>query len=330
MATEIVGTVGAGRMGRGIAVACALAGHPVLVIDVKSRKPDAFAILAAEVDREILETLAFLAGTGLLGTDQISAVRALVTVVDRADAGAALGKCSIIFEAVPETLEAKREAFAVISEHCRTSALVASTTSTIGVEDLAKLIVGPERFLNAHWLNPGFLMPLVELSPSASTAPETTATMKAWLQGIGKVPVVCRASPGYIVPRIQALACAEACRLVEEGVASAEDVDLAISVGFGLRFVTLGMLEFVDWGGGDILYYALRYMAEHIDKDRFATPQIVTDYMAQGRRGLRDGIGFYDFAGRDIEAYRKAKLGEFVTLLKQRGLMPKYQPSSLK
>lgn len=327
MATETVGTVGAGRMGRGIAVACALAGHPVLVIDVKSRKPDAFAILAAEVDREILETLAFLAGTGLLGTDQIAAVHALVTVVDQASAGAALGKCNIVFEAVPETLEAKREAFTVISDHCPTSALVASTTSTIGVEDLAKLVVGPERFLNAHWLNPGFLMPLVELSPSAATTPETTAAMKAWLKGIGKVPVVCRASPGYIVPRIQALACAEACRLVEEGVASAEDVDLAISVGFGLRFATLGMLEFVDWGGGDILYYALRYMSDAIDKDRFATPQIVTDYMEQGRRGLRDGVGFYDFTGRDIEAYRKAKLGDFVTLLKLRGLMPKYQPS---
>lgn len=330
MATEIVGAVGAGRMGRGIAVACALAGHKVLVIDVKPRSAEAFATLAAEVDQEILEMLGFISGTGLLGADQIASVRALVTVADQAGAASALATCDIVFEAVPETLEAKHDAFAVISEHCRSSALVASTTSTIGVEDLAKLIAEPERFLNAHWLNPGFLMPLVELSPSAATAPETTVAMKAWLQGIGKVPVVCRASPGYIVPRIQALACAEACRLVEEGVASAEDVDLAISVGFGLRFATLGMLEFVDWGGGDILYYALRYMAETIDKDRFATPQIVTDYMEQGRRGLRDGIGFYDFAGRDIEAYRKAKLGEFVTLLKQRGLMPKYQPSTPK
>jgi 3-hydroxybutyryl-CoA dehydrogenase len=292
---EIVGAVGAGRMGRGIAVACALAGHPVQLIDVKLRSPDAFTSLAADANQEILETLAFFVDTGLLGADQIGAVHALITVVD--------------------------------GSHCRHAALVASTTSTIGVEDLAKLIAGPERFLNAHWLNPGFLIPLVELSPSAATAPETTSAMKAWLQGIGKVPVVCRASPGYIVPRIQALACAEACRLVEEGVASAEDVDLAISVGFGLRFATLGMLEFVDWGGGDILYYALSYLSENIDKDRFATPQIVADYMKQGRRGLRDGIGFHDFTGRDINAYRKAKLGEFVMLLKQRGLMPKYQPS---
>jgi 3-hydroxybutyryl-CoA dehydrogenase len=329
MATEreIVGAVGAGRMGRGIAVACALAGYPVHLIDVKPRSADAFTSLAADATREILETLAFFVDTGLLNADQIGAVHALVTLVDQASAGLSLTQCDIVFEAVPETLEAKRDAFAVIGSHCRPTAPVASTTSTIGVEDLAKLIAGPERFLNAHWLNPGFLMPLVELSPSAATAPETTAAMKAWLKGIGKVPVVCRASPGYIVPRIQALACAEACRLVEEGVASAEDVDLAISVGFGLRFATLGMLEFVDWGGGDILYYALSYLSENIDKDRFATPKIVADYMKQGRRGLRDGVGFHDFTGRDIEAYRKAKLGDFVTLLKQRGLMPKYQPS---
>ena len=93
----------------------------------------------------------------------------------------------------------------------------------------------PERFLNAHWLNPAYLIPLVELSPGARTDPAVTARLKAMLEGIGKVPVVCAARPGYIVPRIQALAMNEAARMVEEGVASAEDIDKAIKYGFGFR-----------------------------------------------------------------------------------------------
>ena len=105
-------------------------------------------------------------------------------------------------------------------------------------------------------------MPLVELSPGEHTDPAVTARLKALLEGVGKVPVVCAARPGYIVPRIQALAMNEAARMVEEGVASAEDIDKAIKYGFGFRFAVLGMLEFIDWGGGDILYYASRYLTE--------------------------------------------------------------------
>ncbi len=109
------------------------------------------------------------------------------------------------------------------------------------------------------------------------------------------MPVECTASPGYIVPRIQALAMNEAARLVEEGVATAEDVDKAVKYGFGFRFAILGLLEFIDWGGGDILYYASRYMSEAMDDKRFEAPKIVQDNMAAGRNGLRDGKGFYDY-----------------------------------
>ena len=100
----------------------------------------------------------------------------------------------------------------------------------------------PERFLNVHWLNPAYLIPLVEISPGAATDPAVIAQVKALLEGIGKVPVVCAATPGFIVPRIQALAMNEAARMVEEGVASAEDIDKAIRYGFGFRYAVLGLL----------------------------------------------------------------------------------------
>ena len=112
-----------------------------------------------------------------------------------------------------------------------------STTSTMLVDTLAEFVTHKERFINAHWLNPAYLVPLVEMSPGKHTDPAVTAKLKAMLEGIGKVPVICAARPGYIVPRIQALAMNEAARMVEEGVASAEDLDKAIKYGFGFRFV---------------------------------------------------------------------------------------------
>src|SRR5690606_19590936 len=105
----------------------------------------------------------------------------------------------------------------------------------------------PERFLNAHWLNPAHLIPLVEVSPGPATSVAALESMEALLRLAHKVPVRCAPSAGYIVPRIQALAMNEAARMVEEGVASAEDIDTAVRLGFGLRFSVLGLLEFIDW-----------------------------------------------------------------------------------
>ena len=142
-------------------------------------------------------------------------------------------------------------------------------------------------------------MPLVELSPSAETDPAVAARMKALLQATGKVPVICAARPGYIVPRIQALAMNEAARMVEEGVASAEDIDTAIKYGFGFRFAVLGMLEFIDWGGGDILYYASRYLTQALGNERYAAPEIVERNMREGRIGLTTRKGFLEYENLD-------------------------------
>ena len=129
------------------------------------------------------------------------------------------------------------------------------------------------------------------------------------------MPVVCAARPGYIVPRIQALAMNEAARMVEEGVASAEDIDKAIKYGFGFRFAVLGMLEFIDWGGGDILYYASRYLTQALGNERYAAPEIVERNMREGRIGLKTGTGFLDYDGLDVDAYRRERLKAFVAML---------------
>ena len=315
-----IACLGAGRMGRGIAVAFAYAGHGVAIVDFKPRDATAFAKLADEAMTEVRKTLMTLSRFGLLTASDVDTVMTRVCVVPEAEAGLALAAAAVIFEGVPELLDLKRDALARASRLAGPTPVIASTTSTILVDDISGAVEHPERFLNAHWLNPAYLVPLVELSPGAATDPAITARVKAMLEGIGKVPVVCAATPGYIVPRIQVLAMNEAARMVEQGVASADDIDKAIKYGFGFRFAVLGLLEFVDWGGGDILHYASRYLTGALNSDRYAAPDIIGRNMAEGRIGLRTGQGFLDYSERDIDAYREQRLAAFVDLLKHFGL----------
>jgi 3-hydroxybutyryl-CoA dehydrogenase len=317
---EAIACLGAGRMGRGIAVVFAYAGHTVSLVDFKPRDEAAFRTLRDDALGEVRNVLTTLAGFGLFDPAAVETLMGRVSVVPENDAQAALSSAGIIFEGVPEVLDLKREVLARAAKLAGPESIIASTTSTILVDDLSSAVANPERFLNAHWLNPAFLVPLVEVSPGQHTDPAVTARVKALLESVGKVPVVCAARPGYIVPRIQALAMNEAARMVEEGVASAEDIDKAIKYGFGIRFATLGMLEFIDWGGGDILYYASRYMTRALGSERYAAPEIVERNMAEGRRGLRDGAGFLDYEGLDVEAYRRERLKAFVELLGHFGL----------
>ncbi len=319
-ARPAIACLGAGRMARGIAVVFAYAGHRVSILDVKAREQAAYAEQSAAAIAEVRSILATFADFGLLPANAVDGVLARVSVVRERDAAAVLAQAAVVFEAVPEVLELKRQVLARLSP-LAPSSIIASTTSTILVDALAGAVAMPERFLNAHWLNPAFLVPLVELSPGTRTEPGVTQRLQALLESIGKVPVVCAARPGYIVPRIQALAMNEAARLVEEGVASAEDIDKAIKYGFGVRFATLGMLEFIDWGGGDILYYASRYLTGALASERYAAPPIVERNMAEQRIGLKTGKGFMSYEALDIDAYRRQRLEAFVKLLAHLDLM---------
>ena len=117
----------------------------------------------------------------------------------------------------------------------------------------------------------------------------------------------------------------EAARLVEEGVASVEDIDKATKYGFGFRFAILGLLEFIDWGGGDILYYASQYMTKATGEDRFSAPKIINDNMKNNRNGLKDGQGFLNYEGLDIKSYQENRLFSFVEMLRHLNKLPPKQ-----
>ena len=320
-----IAVAGAGRMGRGIALSCAWAGYHVSLVDSEERTTDEFVETTATTAMELLRESHALADTGIISRAAADNITARIDIVSRAAGTAALRMADFVFEAVAEVPDIKQSTYAWLSEAVSDSTILASTTSTMLSDTLAGFVTHPERFTNAHWLNPAYLMPLVEISPAAQTSAEVVAALRELIESIGKVPVECRASPGYIVPRIQALVMNEAARLVEEGVASAEDVDRAIRTGFGPRYTVFGALEFVDWGGGDILYYASRYLSETINEVRFSSPDVVEKNMAAGRNGMREGQGFYNWRNIDVDAFRVERLATFTNLLGHLKLLP--QPS---
>lgn len=320
MSAAPIVAAGAGRMGRGIAIAFAWAGHAVDLVDLKPREVDAFDALAADARAEIGQALQQLVELGAAPPDAVPRLLDRIRIVPAQQAAGPLAAASLVFEAVPETLAAKRDAFAVLSRACAPDATLASTTSTILVTDLVPLVTRPQRLLNAHWLNPAYLIPLVELSVHPGTDPQVTARLRALLEDAGKVPVVCGPAPGYIVPRLQALIMNEAARMIEDGVATAEEIDRATRYGLGLRFAAIGVVEFIDFGGNDILYHASRHLAASLGAERYAAPPIVDRMMAEGRNGLRSGAGFYDYRERDVASYRKDVLSRTLAMLRHAGL----------
>ncbi len=242
-------------------------------------------------------------------------------MLPEADAAEALRSAAVIFEGVPEVLDLKREVFARVSKVAGPEPIIASTTSTILVDDLSGAVEHPERFLNAHWLNPAFVIPLVELSPGARTDPAVTQRLKALLEGIGKVPVVCAARPGYIVPRIQALAMNEAARMVEEGVASrrghrqGHQVRLRLPLRQHRACSSSSTTAAATSSTTPAATWRRRWGISATPR-----PAIIERNMAEGRIGLKTGQGFLDYAKLDIETYRAERLKALLDMLGFMGL----------
>lgn len=316
-----IAVAGAGRMGRGISLSFAYQGYSVTMIDIKDRKREEFLQLKEQVLQDLRNQLEILVVTNVVARGSVESILDKVEVCSIKDDHHSWKNAEVLFEAVPEIVEVKKSVFSSICTILSEKTIIASTTSSFSANDLVEYIHGKERFMNTHWLNPAYLMPLVEVSPSEFTSKSYLEKMKGLLEEIGKVPVICAPSPGFIVPRIQALAMNEASRLVEEGVATVEDIDKASTVGFGLRFAILGLLEFIDWGGAETLYHASHYLKDSMEDERFAPPEIIEDKMKKGEMGMKTGKGFYSFEGRNIDEYQIETLRKFVDLLKHLGFL---------
>ena len=306
MSEQQIAVLGAGRIGRQIALAFALGGCRVRLIDIKEERSVADAERTlADARREMTRDAGLMVEERVL--EDTAARAALERIEERVGLGA-LEDCGFVQEALPESVSLKRDALRRLGAVVAAEAIVASASSTISPSHLADALPHPERFLVAHWLNPAHIIPLVDVVPGPATARAVVERTVALLEALGKVPVTCGDSPGFIGPRLQVLLMNEAVRLVEEGVATPEDVDRAFRSGMGFRYASIGIFEFIDWGGVDILYRAGRYMTEALGDPRFKPPKLVEQKMAWNELGPKTGRGFYDYSGDKREAFETEKV----------------------
>jgi 3-hydroxybutyryl-CoA dehydrogenase len=312
--SEWVAVIGPGRIGRQIALAFALGGWRVALIDLKDRSATEAAALFADARREIGRDLMLMAEERVIAADEVAP--ALARLEERRGLDG-LEACAFVQEAVPEIVELKRDILERVSLHAAPQAILASTSSTISPKHLVDSVRGGERFLVVHWLNPAHVIPLVEVVPGLATDAAIVDRTVALLEKLGKTPVRCADSPGFIGPRMQALLMNEAVRLVEEGVATPEDVDRAFKAGMGFRYATMGIFEFIDWGGVDILHRASGFLASALGQDRFQSPRLVEDKIARNELGPKTGRGFFDYAGEAREAFETAKVRALLRQLRR-------------
>jgi 3-hydroxybutyryl-CoA dehydrogenase len=306
--------LGPGRIGRQIALAFALGGCRVELVDLKPRPDGEAKAVFADARREIARDLTLMAEEQVIEPEQVDATLARIADHTGLDGLRGVG---FVQEALPELVDLKRETFARLSAAVDDDAIIASGSSTISPKHLVDAVKGPERFLAAHWLNPAHIIPLVEVVAGPGTAEATVERTLKLLEGLGKTPVRCGDSPGFMGPRLQVLLMNEAVRLVEEGVATAEDVDKAFKAGMGFRYATIGIFEFIDWGGVDILHRASGFLTKALGDDRFKAARLVDEKVARNELGPKTGRGFFDYAGDKRDTFETAKVRALLRQLKR-------------
>lgn len=274
-----VGVLGGGRMGAGIAHAFLLAGARVHVVERDAA--------AADSARDRVETA--LSRSAQKGVEIPDADTLTVGTDAAAFAGAGL-----VIEAVPEDRALKLDALARIEGVVDGAAVVASNTSSISIDALAGSLARPERFLGLHFFNPVPASALVEVVTGAATTPEVVGAATAWVEAIGKTAVVVRDAPGFASSRLGVALGLEAIRMLEEGVASAHDIDTAMELGYRHP---MGPLRTTDIVGLDVRLG----IAEELERAfgaRFTPPALLRELVAQGHLGRKTGRGFYEWSER--------------------------------
>jgi 3-hydroxybutyryl-CoA dehydrogenase len=277
--------VGAGLMGSGIAQVAAVAGNDVVLRDVTE---EALARGRAAIEK----SLARFVAKGTL--DQAAADAALARITGTTDLSAA-ADADVVVEAAFESLEVKQEIFRELDRTCRDGAVLATNTSAIPITQIAAVTERPEAVVGTHFFSPVPMMPLCELVRGYKTSDDTLARARAFAESVGKTCVVVnRDVAGFVTTRLVCALAMEAIRLVESGVASAEDVDTACKLGFGHA---MGPLATVDLTGVDILRNASMNIYTETADEKFFPPETLQRMVAAGDLGRKSGKGFYQYDG---------------------------------
>ncbi|MBT2233415.1 3-hydroxyacyl-CoA dehydrogenase family protein [Nonomuraea sp. NEAU-A123] len=272
-----VGVFGGGRMGSGIAHAFLASGSHVIVVE---NDPEA----ADQARNRVADGLAKAHDKGRLGVPLQDAVSRLRTTTDPGE----LAPCELIVEAVPEDAALKAQVLA-LAEQRAPGAVLASNTSSLSIDGLAAGLAAPDRFLGLHFFNPVPVSDLVEIVTGRSTTPALVTRAQDWVVALGKTPITVSDSPGFASSRLGVCLALEAMRMLEEGVASAADIDTAMTLGYRHP---MGPLRTTDVVGLDVRLAIAEHLAGELGP-RFEPPRILRDLVAAGHLGRKTGQGFY-------------------------------------
>ena len=279
----IVGVAGAGAMGSGIAQVAAFAGCRVVLFDPFQKSLD-------KASESIHSSIAKMVEKGKLDASGSAAIQSAITFTANPEE---LRSSDIIIEAIIENLEVKKDLFskleAVVSDQC----ILATNTSSLAVVAVASACRNRERVVGIHFFNPAFLMPLVEIIPAFTTSDITTLKAKEIIDSWGKVTVLAKDTPGFIVNRIARPFYGEAIRIYEEGIAGMEDIDEAMRAAGGFR---MGPFELMDFIGNDINYKVTETVWEQMFFDPRYKPSLTQKRLFEaGLFGKKSGRGYYDY-----------------------------------
>jgi len=282
-AINTVAVLGAGTMGHGIAQVCAAAGCDVRLYDVND---DAVNAGAARVRVNLDKGIARGKVTEAERDDALGRISTGTVIADAVDGA------DLVVEAAPESIELKAKIFAEVGSAAPSHAILASNTSSLSIGEIAKAVPDPSRFVGMHFFNPVHIMKLVEVVWGPETSDSTRDTAVAFAVRLGKEPIVVRDAPGFASSRLGIVLGMEAIRMVEQGVASPEDIDKAMELGYRHP---MGPLRVTDLVGLDVRLGIAEYLHATLASDAFEPPALLRSMVAEGKLGKKAGRGFYDW-----------------------------------
>ncbi|MEZ4500069.1 MAG: 3-hydroxyacyl-CoA dehydrogenase NAD-binding domain-containing protein [Thermomicrobiales bacterium] len=300
--------VGAGTMGPGMAATFARYGYETTLSDIKDEQIEKAKGTIDFVFKTLL-------GGGFVSEDDVAAARGRLTLTT--DQGAAVGEADYIVETVPERPEIKKAVFAELSGQAREDAVLASNTSGIPITTLQDGVRNPGRVVGMHWSNPPHLIPVIEVIKGASTEQATVDTTVAVVESVGMVPgIVDRDVPGFVENRILYAIMREALHLLDEGVASAEDIDKITKWGIGYKLAVIGPLELLDVAGLDIYTAVASYLNKDLSNNT-GISSTVTSKVEEGKLGLKTQGGLFEYTPEQIQELAQ-KRGRLLVASKKR------------
>jgi 3-hydroxybutyryl-CoA dehydrogenase len=278
-----VAVLGAGTMGNGIAQVCAMAGYVVALHDPQPGAVErALGTIRGNLDKGVER--------GKVTAE--ARETALGNLRDAADVASAAADADLVIEAVPERMELKTSIFAELDRIAPASAILATNTSSLSVSRIADATGRPERVIGLHFFNPVHIMKLLEVVRGWQTAQETVDASLAFARRIGKEPIIVTDTPGFASSRLGVVLGLEAMRMVEQGVASPQDIDKAMELGYNHP---MGPLKLTDLVGLDVRLGIAEYLHGELGGEQYRPPELLRRMVAEGKLGKKSGQGFYEW-----------------------------------